>query len=89
MMKYIVEIKHIEKIPDGWSSRSDWPEMGISWCKDSPTTLYHVYEYGVNYISCCDEFVKRQATEEELSPGVSELLLLKAIAAASRAERLK
>lgn len=88
-MKYIVEIEHVDKIPDNWASKSDWPKDGIFWCKNQPTTLYHVYEYGVNYISCCDDFVKRQATEEELSPGISELLLLKAIAAASRAERLK
>ncbi len=88
-MKYIVEIEHVDKIPDNWVSKSDWPKSGIFWCKDQPTTLYHVYEYGVNYISSCDEFVKRQATEEELSPGISELLLLKAIAAASRAEKLK
>ncbi len=88
-MKYIVDIQHIDKVPDNWLTKSDWPEKGIFWCKDQPTTLYHVYEYGVNCIFYCDDFVKRQATEEELSPGISELLLLKAIAAASRAEKLK
>jgi hypothetical protein len=88
-MKYIVEIQHIDKLPDNWASKSDWPEMGIYWCKSEPNTLYHVYEYGVNYISSCQDFVKRKVTDEELSPVITEQLLLKAIAAASRAEKLK
>jgi hypothetical protein len=88
-MKYIVEIQHIDKVPDNWTSKSDWPEIGIYSCKNEPNNLYHVYEYGVNYISNCQNFVKREITDEELYPAITEQLLLKAIAAASRAEKLK
>lgn len=87
-MKYIIEIEALEKRPEDWTTASEWPHNGIFSCKGD-TSLYHVYDYGVNYISYKDEFVKRSITDEELVPQVTELLLLKAIAAASRAEVLK
>ena len=87
-MKYVIEIIHLDKRPDEWTKISEWPGMGIYSCKND-TSLYHVYDYGVNYISYQDEFIKRPITDEELSNPITEDLLLKVVAAASRAEKLK
>ena len=87
-MKYVIEITELDKRPEDWTKVSAWPSQGIFTCKDD-TSMYHVYSYGVNYISYQDDFVKHPITEQQLSPAISEDLLLKAIAAASRAETLK
>lgn len=87
-MKYVIEITELDKRPDDWTKPSEWPSLGIYICKHD-TSLYHVYSYGVNYISYQDDFVKHPITEQQLAPAISEDLLLKAIAAASRAETLK
>ena len=87
-MKYVIEITHLDQRPDEWTSKSNWPGNGIYACKDD-TSLYYVYEYGVCYISYQDEFMKQPITDAELSKPITEDLLLRAIAAASRAETLK
>lgn len=87
-MKYIIEIIELDKRPEEWTDKTKWPGEGIYVCKGD-SSLYHVYDYGVNYISYQDDFVKRPVTDDELSNPITEDLLLKAIAAASRAEKLK
>lgn len=87
-MKYIIEIKEIDVRPEDWTTSSAWPGQGVYSCKGD-TSLYSVHKWGVDYISQHDNFIIRAVTDEELSPAVTELLLLKAIAAASRAEVLK
>ena len=87
-MKYVIEIKELDVRPEDWTTPGNWPHQGIFVVKGD-TSLYHVYSYGVNYISYQDDFTKRPITDDELSPAVTESLLLKAIAAASRAEVLK
>lgn len=87
-MKYIIEIMELDVRPDDWTSKLNWPGDGIYACKDD-SSLYEVGEYGVTYISSKKPFMVRPVKENELSPQISESLLLKAIAAASRAERLK
>lgn len=87
-MKYIIEITQLDKRPDNWTAAVDWPGVGLYACKED-TSLYHVHKWGVDYISYMDVFVMRPVTDEELSRPITEDLLLKAIAAASRAEKLK
>jgi hypothetical protein len=87
-MKYIIEITELDKRPEDWTKVAEWPSQGIFACKDD-TSLYHVYSYGVNYISYQDDFVKRPITDAELAPSITEDLLLKAIAAAAHAKTLK
>lgn len=87
-MKYVIEVTELDKRPDEWTNKTCWPNEGLFICKGD-TSLYHVYGYGVNYIAYQDDFVKHPITEQQLAPAISEDLLLKAIAAASRAETLK
>jgi hypothetical protein len=87
-MKYIIEITELDKRPEDWTKVAEWPHQGIFTCKDD-TSMYHVYSYGVNYISYQDDFVKRPVTDAEFSNQITEDLLLKAIAAASKAQTLK
>jgi hypothetical protein len=86
-MKYVVEIKEIDKQPAEWSTRTSWPEAGFYMVKGEDFSLYYVYEHGVQYISYPRSFLNTPFKEQGES--VSESLLLKAIAAASRAEVLK
>lgn len=86
-MKYVIEIKEIDKPPADWSTRSEWPEAGLYMAKSEDFALYYVYEHGVQYISYPRSFLNTPFNEQGES--VSESLLLKAIAAASRAEVLK
>lgn len=86
-MKYVVEIKEIDKPPAEWRTRSSWPEDGLYMAKKMDFSLYYVYEHGVQYISYPRSFLNTPFKEQGES--VSESLLLKAIAAASRAEVLK
>ena len=87
-MKYVIEIKDIDVRPSDWTNKSEWPGVGIYSVKDD-TSLYVVDKYGVNYISYQDIFTTHPITDEELTPGITESLLLKAIAAASHAQTLK
>lgn len=87
-MKYIIEIVELDKRPDDWVSKINWPGDGIYCCKDD-SSLYEVGEYGVTYISWKKPFMSRPVLEDELAPKISESLLLKAIAAASLAQTLK
>lgn len=87
-MKYIIEIMELDVRPDDWTSKSNWPGDGIYACKND-SSLYEVGEYGVTYISWKKPFMARPVKENELSPQISESLLLKAIAAASLAQTLK
>ena len=86
-MKYVINVIDVEKCPENWTSRDAWPGNGIYKVKSETHAIYHVYEYGVNYISPLNCILDNPYKE----PGelISETLLLKAIAAASRAEVLK
>jgi hypothetical protein len=87
-MEYIIEIVELDVRPDEWTNKLNWPGDGIYSCKDD-TSLYDVGEYGVSYIPWKKQFMVRPVKENELSPQISEPLLLKAIAAASLAQTLK
>lgn len=86
-MKYVIEAIEVETCPDKWTSKDSWPGPGVYKVKNEGSTLYHVHDYGVNYISNCDDMLKQPYQE----PGetVSELLLLKLVAAAGQASVLK
>jgi hypothetical protein len=86
-MKYIIEIVEIDKRPENWTSAVEWPGPAMYVCKDDPS-MYHVMDYAVNYIGEKKAFMTRPVSDAELNP-ITEDLLLKAIAAASRAEKLK
>ena len=85
--QYIIEITEVEKCPENWTHKTAWPGMGLYKVKTDRRTIYHVYEDGVNYILQADDMLKNPYKDPGES--VSEALLLKAIAAASRAEVLK
>jgi hypothetical protein len=85
-MKYVVEIKEIDKQPAEWSTRTGWPEAGFYMVKGEDFSLYYVYEHGVQYISYPRSFLNTPFKEQGES--VSESLLLKAIAAAAHAKVL-
>ena len=88
-MKYIIEIKELDRAPEDWNKRSSWPAVGLYTVKNESYSLYHVSDKSesVGYISFPDYF--KQTPYEDKGESVSEALLLKAIAAASRAEVLK
>lgn len=87
MKKYVIEINELDSAPKEWTTRSNWPSNGFYRVKDESYSLYRVRENTVDYISYPETFL----TTPYIEPGesVSESLLLKAIAAASRAEVLK
>lgn len=85
-MKFIVEITQLDTRPTEWTTKSYWPGKGVYQIKDD-TSLYVVHEYGVDYISYAEPFNATPYVKPEEQ--VSESLLLKAIAAASRAENLR
>ena len=85
-MKFIVEITAIDARPDDWTTKTSWPGEGVYMVKGD-TSLYAVNKYGVDYISYGDAFTNTAYIKQEEQ--VSESLLLKAIAAASRAENLR
>jgi len=85
--KYIIEIIEVSECPVEWVQKSGWPGLGIYKVKGESTSIYHVQEHGVNYISFPDAFMVQP--HKESGEAVSESLLLKAITAASRAETLK
>lgn len=84
-MKFILTITEIDTRPTDWTSASAWPGVGMYAIKGD-TSLYCINKYGVDYISNRDTLLLEPHTD----PGelVSESLLLKAIAAASRAKVL-
>lgn len=86
-LKFIIEITEVEKQPENWTSKDAWAGPGFYKVKGDGMALYRVYEYGVDYISQPERILMNPYKD----PGeaVSETLLLKAIAAASRAEVLK
>lgn len=85
--RYIIEITELEKCPEDWTHKSAWPGMGFYKIKNNFHTIYQVYEYGVSYIPEAGDILNNPYKDPGES--VSEALLLKAIAAASRAEVLK
>lgn len=84
-MKYVLTITELEKLPGEWHLKDSWPSPGIYSVKGE-TCIYHVYEYGVDYIGFPSAFKKEEFVDQGES--VSESLLLKAIAAASQAKVL-
>lgn len=85
--KYTIEVTEVLECPIEWVQKSGWPGPGIYKVKGEDQALYHVQEHGVNYISFPDVFTAQP--HKDAGESVSEMLLLKAIAAASRAETLK
>lgn len=86
-MKYIIDVKEIEAAPTDWVSKESWPGLGLYRPKTETFSMYYVSENGVSCLSYPDELLKTPYKEQ--GEAVSESLLLKAIAAASRAEVLK
>jgi len=85
-MKFVIEIVEIEKCPDDWTTKANWPGEGIYRVKEE-TNIYAVHSWGVSFIGNDEPFTKTPYIQPEEQ--VSESLLLKAIAAASRAENLR
>lgn len=86
--KYVIEVTKLDSRPDEWTSKDKWPGEGLYICKGD-TSMYSVGEYSVDYIGTAKPFLARLVTDEQLNPSITETLLLKAIAAAGRAEVLK
>jgi hypothetical protein len=78
-MKYIIDIIQIDSKPEEYFKRESWPSEGLYRVKDSDE-LYHVYRYGVNYISDISQFIKTEYIENP-KPSVTEELFLKSLAA--------
>ena len=89
MRKYIIEVDEVETCPEGWATPSSWPVIGRNYTvKDEPNYVYVVCQTSVAIIY--DKSVLLSYPAPETVEGqVSENLLLRAIAAASRAETLK
>jgi hypothetical protein len=87
-MKYIIEIIEVETLPNDWTKMSSWPGPGIYKVK-SESCVYHIAAdgYSVDYIGMPALFTKTEFVDH--GHPITEALLLKAIAAASRAEVLK
>jgi hypothetical protein len=86
-MKYIIEVKELDSAPKEFTNKDLWPGPGLYKVKDENYSLYHVHATGVNYLSCPDDLLT--TPYQDRGEAVSESLLLRAIAAASRAEVLK
>ena len=86
--KYIIEVTTIETRPMEWTDCNAWPDVGLYIIKNE-NAIYHVTEFTVDYIGQHQILTKNPIVDEHLSPPITELLFLKAIAAASRAETLK
>jgi hypothetical protein len=86
--KYVIEVTELDSRPDDWTSKDKWPGEGLYICKGD-TSMYSVGEYSVDYIGTARPLLVRPVTDEQLNHPITETLLLKAIAAASRAEVLK
>ena len=76
-MKYIIDIIEIEKLPEDHFKRESWPNEGLFLVK-SEGYVYHVYRYGVNFISDGEVFTR---TKYEEMKSVPEELFLKSLAA--------
>lgn len=85
-MKYIITVSHLQQRPTDWTNQKAWPAPGIYTVEDD-SSMYHVSKWSVDYIGNTDGFLKQPCNDD--GGTVSETLLLKAIAAAARAEVLK
>jgi hypothetical protein len=85
-MKYIIEITQVDVCPQEWQKKESWPSIGLYQVKNETYALYQVYQHGVQYITYPDAFTATPYIER--GEAVSELLLLKAIAAAAQAKVL-
>ena len=77
-MKYIIDIIEIDSKPEEYFKRESWPSEGIYQVKGTDE-LYHVYQYGVNYIGYTSAFINTPYKEPKAS--VPEELFLKSLAA--------
>ena len=73
-MKYVIDIIQIDTKPEEYFKRESWPSEGLFQVKGSDE-LYHVYRYGVNYISDINAFIKTKYVENP-KPTVPEELFL-------------
>ncbi len=98
-MKYVIEVFEVDVTPTNWTERSAWPHEGF-FIGRNENSAYLVSAHSVSYIGMNFEPMLSKYTEPEpvvntvtkteyVETGVSEMLLLKAIAAASRGEVLK
>lgn len=85
-MKFVIEVIQLDTRPEDWTTKTSWPGEGVYQVKND-TSLYAVNKYGVDYISYGEAMTATPYIKPEEQ--VSESLLLKAIAAASRAENLR
>jgi len=87
-MKYVIEIYELDSVPAEWDKKKSWPHTGLFTVKSESYSMYHVTDSSehVGYITNPEFFKKTPYVEAGES--VSEMLLLKAIAAASHAKVL-
>lgn len=72
-------------LPEDWVTPKKWPKPGVYRVPSEEGRLYVIGDWGVDVIFHIQHFTE----VEDQGESVSEALLLKAIAAASRAEVLK
>lgn len=83
-LKYIIDIKELQTRPHNLAPKDAW---GFYKLKDDESCIYLVHKYGVSRIYGYEEIFN--STYRETGEQISETLLLKLVAAASRAEVLK
>jgi len=86
-MKYVIDVIEVEKCPENWTSKDSWPSNGFFKAKTESHCIYRVHAHGVDYISYPEDIFA--APYKDPGEAISETLLLKLVAAASRAEVLK
>lgn len=86
-MKIEFDVKMLPALPEKWVRPSEWPGMGVYIVDTEADTLYIVSSYGVAYVP--DGVGLGRKIESATGDAVPELLVLKLIAAASRAETLR
>lgn len=84
-----LEIKHIDKRPENWTSPAAWPAEGLYKIGDETGWIAMVAGEGVNLLYQGLPTGTLVNSHPGTEDGINESLLLKAIAAASRAEVLK
>lgn len=86
-MKIEFDLKTLPALPEKWTTPSEWPGKGVYIVDTEADTLYIVGGYSVAYLPGSVELGRK--IESATGNAVPELLVLKLIAAASRAETLR
>lgn len=84
-----IEIKEVDKPPENWTRQDGWPGPGLYRAKNGDHYLYMVTPGNVAILY--DGLPEGSVINDQSGAceGITETLLLKAIAAASRAEVLR